>query len=237
MTRIGDASKVYLGTATADKVYVGVNAVWSSVPPTPIAVSGTPTTGTAGSGLTATITMPTHSDGDYLLLFVSRNNADVAAWAGSAGASVTLLADPGGWRLPVFRVTPVPGATTFVLTATVAALWSWCCIGFGAANPTVYSALGSSGNDTSSAMSIPAVTVPTTTGSELQIVAAGTNSTAVWTGATGFTQRVAATAAPGLYVGTKVPTSGLTSVTAAGVDRGNNATTRFESSLALMLRP
>lgn len=236
MTNLKAADKVYLGAAAAANVNLGGNSVWTSVPPAPIVVSGSPTTGTAGSGLTATITLPAHADSDYLLLFVSRNNADTAAWSGNASASVTQLADAGGWRLPVFKVTPAAGATSFVLTATVAALWSWCCIGLGAVTPTVYSAVGSSGNDTSSAMSIPAVTVPTTTGNELQVAIAGTNSTATWTGATGFTQRVAATAAPGLYVGTKAPNSGLTSLTATGVDRGNNATTRFESTLALVLR-
>jgi hypothetical protein len=236
MTKLSDASKFYLGASAVDKIYSGVNQAWSATPPAPVTVSGTPTTGTAANGLTATITMPTHATGDYLLLFVSRNNADAGTWVGDANASITQLADPGGRRLPVFRVTPTAGATSFVLTAGVAALWSWCCIGFGAVTPTVYSALGSSASDTTSVMSIPSVTVPTTTGNELQIAVAGVNSTAVWTGATGFTQRAAATAAPGLYVGTKAPSAGSTSLTASGVDRGNNATTRFESTLALVLR-
>lgn len=193
------------------------------------------TTGTAGSGTSIAVTLPTYAAGDALLLLAARNQADATAWTGSGGATVTEITHVSR-RLVALWVTPTAGATAFTITTGSTAIASWACLNLGDIGEGITTSASSGiGSNTTAAMAIPPTPMAAATGEEVGLAVAGVNSTAVWT--TDTDTVVNLTAAPGLFARAVHPTAGATSLTYADANRGNEGTTRNESALSVVIAP
>jgi hypothetical protein len=206
----------------------------STPPPENVVVSDTTTGTNTSGGTTATVTLPVYSSGDYLLLIVARNQTSTA-WVGDSNASIVEVANSGTRRLSFIKVNPTGTPTSFVLTASITGVWSWCCMNLGAITPTIVSNSSDIGTNATSTIAVPTIVgVSITDGHELQVIAGATNSTATWTTAStpnGQTVRCNITTAPGLLVTTAACSSGQTSFSTSDIDRGNNGTSRNEQAL------
>jgi hypothetical protein len=196
---------------------------------------GVQTTGTAASGTTIAVTLPTYVAGDALLLLVSRNQADSTAWTGSGGIAVTEIVQVSR-RLAALWVTPDAGATAGTVTTGSIAVGSWACLNLGDVGEGITtSASAGLGSNTTAAMAIPATPLASATGEELALAVAGVNSTAVW--ATDIDTVVNLAAAPGLFARAVHPTAGVTSMSYTDANRGNEGTTRNEAALSVVIAP
>jgi hypothetical protein len=234
MSNLAAADTIHVGTQAVNRIYLGATQIWPKAT-VPVTLRGAPTTGTASNGTTATITLPAYTANDYLLLAVSRNQADAAVWTGDTQASVTEIATASR-RLALLRVQPTSTYSSFVLHASITGVWSWCCLNVGQITPTVQTSVRAIGNSTTAALEFDPITAATPTdGNQLALAIGGTNSTATWTAPAGTTAKAALSAAPGLLVATFVPASGLTTVSAATASRGSEGANRFENSILVLL--
>lgn len=195
--------------------------------------------GNLASGTTVTVTLPTYSAEDFILLVVSRNNGEASPFSFNANvSSVTELAGDGARRLTAMRVVPNGAQTSFTLTSVTSSVWTWWIASYTGVDAVapVNNAANAQGNSTSSTIAMP--TVPLgyiATGNELAVAAAGVNSTAIWT-TDGTTVFSTTTNNAALMVDAKAPVSGALSVPFGSVDRGNNGSSRNQNAIALVLQ-
>jgi hypothetical protein len=235
VSNLAAADALRIGLATVSKVYLGAKQVWPKAT-VPVTIHGTPTTGTAGNGTTATITLPSYVAGDYVVLAVSRNQVDASAWTGDASAAVTEIATASR-RLSLLSVQPTGTPGSFVLHASTTGVWSWCCLNLGQVTPSVQTAVRAIGNSTTAAVEFdPIAAAATTDGNQLVLAIAGTNATASWTAPSGTVARATLAAAPGLLAASYAPTAGLTTISVPNASRGSEGINRFENSMAILLR-
>lgn len=207
-------------------------------PPDPIEVLYAQTSQNTGGGTTMTVTLPTYTSGDFLLLIVGGNQTSTSLTPDANATLGSAIANVDTRRLYACQVTPVGSPSSFVLTASASRVWSAVVLNLGQVTPTFTAASNPIGTNTTSAIAVPSVAVsPNTDGHELQVVAALVNSSATWTAPSSptLTQRAALTTAPGLYCGTGAAGSSLSSVTCSDVDRGNGGTNRNETVLHLVV--
>lgn len=202
-----------------------------------IVVGATSSGENAGGGSTCTITFPTNSTGDYLLLILSLNQTAASVFTSNADGTVDAeVREVGTRRVVMLKVSPVSGAATCVLTKVgTAAVWSWVCLNLGQITPTAYTAGTAIGSNGTAAVAMPTVTgVPTTDGHELQVMVVGVNSdVTTWVAPatpTGQTERRNYVAAPSLYVVTAPCAAGATSFATADISR-TSTNTRNETAL------
>jgi hypothetical protein len=194
------------------------------------------TTGTQNAVASATqlITLPAYSQGDILVLIVTRNLIDNTEWFGDANATISPITQVASRRLAAYTVSPIASATSFTLSANTTGLWQWACLNVGASANAFTSAANNIGNSTTAIVEIPPVTLGyTTTGEELALAVAATNSTAIWT--TDSSTIVSGPGAPGLIISGTHPSAGQTSLTLANANRGNNGASRYETALSLVV--
>ena len=196
---------------------------------------GTQTNGNETSA-TPTITLPSRSAGDSVLLFVSRNN-DSSSWAGDADASVSEITSAATGRLVCLLVTPDDTETaSFVLTTSGLSINGWMCVAVSGLDESALEGTnGYVGSNTSSAIPMYAHDLNyTLDGTEVILAVGGTNSTAIWT-TSGSTLYNTTSGNATLMVEQITPTEGETHITPADLDRGNDTVARGESAATVVL--
>lgn len=224
LSTVGGSLTVH-GGSVAELIRVTVNAA---------------TNGTT-SGTSATITCPTRTAGDKLLLILSRNQAEASAFTYDAGvSSAQEVANAGPRRLLAVLVTTMGSPASFVVTSPTltASVWTWYCasvtnIGTVADVPNAASAIGSS---TTSAVEVPVVTGDfVATGNEVAFGVAGVNADATWT--SDVSTIFATTSGNGaMMIDAKSLAVGKLSAVFGPFDRGNNGSARNESALSFILQ-
>lgn len=237
MPKTSDAT-YRVGGSVASRLYLGTSLIWQpSAPPVPPALRSGATSGTT-TGTTAAITLPAGwQTGDYLILFVSSNQAPVLGF--SAGVATSTMLASAGSRLQAICVVPTAGATSVTLTSSVSAVLTWWCSAWQNVDPvaTVAAAANNLGNSTTAALEVPAADLGyISTGYEVAVAAAGVNSTATW-GATPAPVFSTTAGNGALSVRTSRLAANQLSATTVPFDRGNDTTSRNESALLLVLQP
>lgn len=198
-------------------------------------VFGTQTNGNETS-TTPTITLPSRSAGDSVLLFLSRNN-DSSSWAGDANASVVEVTSGSTGRLVCLLVSPVAVETaSFVLTTSASSINGWMCVAVSGLDESALSGTNNYvGSNSSSAIPVPAHTLSyTCDGTEVVLALGGTNSTATWT-TDGDTLYSTSSGNAALIVQEVTSVAGETRITPSDLDRGLDTTTRGESAATVVL--
>lgn len=193
--------------------------------------------GGSATNTVITVTLPTYLTTDYIVFFISSNNANAQTFSGNVTA--TVLANAGN-RLIGYRIVPSDGSqTSFTVTVSTTSVFAWWTASYSGVDlaATVYGIASSVGNNTTSA--IPVTTVTTgyvASGDELAFSAAGVNNTATWT-TTGNTVFNTTSGNAAMQVQAKATTIGTLATTFADIDRGLSGTGRNESSLAFIIQP
>lgn len=209
------------------------------------ALSPVPSASTSGQQTTGsssfTATLPSYSTGDFIVLIVSTNNAQTSLSFSAAISSATPLPSGGSGPGRLWAVQLVPngtGQTTFTVTGTASAVWSWWCADYsgGSTSLTVASSTDATGNSTSAVVAMPEVNLGyIATGNEVMISAAGVNSTATWT-TDGNTQFHTTANSAALMVDAVNLTAGQLTGVPATVNRGNGGSSRNQNSLAFVIQ-
>lgn len=204
----------------------------------PIPAAATNGQNTAGGTIT-TMTLPSYSAGDYLLLVINTNQSQASFTFSAAISSSAQLANAGG-RIVAYQITPNgAGQTTFTVTVPTTAVWTWWIGNYSGASLSLATASGTNaqGNSTSSAVAMPEAGLSwIATGGEVMISAAGVNSTAAWTTDSGTQFHTTANNAAMLADAVN-PAAGILTGTPVSVDRGNNGSSRNQNSLTVVLQP
>lgn len=194
------------------------------------------TSGNLASGTVLTVTLPTYQTGDFIVLFLNRNQTTSPTFGANVTATQLASCDT---RLMAYKIVPTTGSeTTFTVTAT-SAVWTWWCASYYNvdASATVASAAAENASNTTATITQPVVSLPyITTGKELNLFAAGVNSTATWTtGADTIFNTTANNAA--LMIAGGATTANRVTASRSNMDRGNSGSTRSESAISLVLQP
>jgi hypothetical protein len=209
------------------------------MPLSPAPTAATNGQNTAG-GTSITVTLPSYTTGDCILLIVNSNNVQTSLTFSSAISTATPLPAGGsGGRIWAYQLTPNGlGQTTFTVTGTVSSVWSWWCANYRGASTslTAYSGTQPVGNSSSSTVAMPEVQLGyIATGNEVMISAAGVNSTAAWTTDAGTQFHTTANNAALMVDAVNLAAGRLTGVPIT-VDRGSNGTARNQNSIAVVLQ-
>jgi hypothetical protein len=209
-------------------------------PLSPVPVSQTSSQVTAASA-SFTATLPSYQAGDYLLLVASSNNAQSGlSFSGAISSSVALPSGgSGGGRLLACQLVPNGlGQTTFTVTGSASAVWTWWIANYRGASTSLAVATGTnaSGNSTAAAIAPAEVSLPyIATGNEVMVSASAVNSTATWVTDANTQFRTTANNAALMADAVNLAAGTLTGVPAA-MNRGNSGSSRNQNSLALVLQ-
>lgn len=203
-----------------------------------MAISTTPVSSTSGNatGTVITITLPTYSLSDAMVMFVSSNNGN--AQTISSPVTATVLGNAEN-RLIAYKLVPVSGSeTTFTITVGASSVFSWWVATFAGVDlaAIIPGAGNNIGNSTTAPIEIPVTTGDfVATGNELVLWAGSVNATATWTtGAPVIFNTTSGNAA--LAVAASNMTAGALSVAPANLDRGLSGTSRNESGASIILQ-
>lgn len=219
-----------VGTAAATATASGSGFV-------PISIRAS-TSGTVASGTTATITMPTYSAGDYVLLVISRNQTSTAYTFDSNVTTATELVNAGTRRLTAIRIEPNGTPTSFVVTGSVSGVWTWWCATLIGVNAAAAVATGSNpiGSSTTAPIECPVADFGyLATGGEAVFSAASVNSSATWT-VSGNTIYNTTSGNAALMVNLDATSPGAISAAPISMDRGLGGTSRNESAVTFVLQ-
>lgn len=184
---------------------------------------------------TITVALPTYTADDFLVVAFSRNQPGTFTFGSNVTA--TEIASASG-RINAFRIEPdTLSETDFTIFNSTNSVWTWALIKVtGIDLNAAIAATSDSNSNTSSAIPIPTLTLGyTANGTEEAFVVSGVNSTATW-GTNGDTIFNTSSGNAGMIVQNFKATQGGTTVTYADIDRGNNGSTRIESSAVFALQ-
>jgi hypothetical protein len=211
------------------------------------AISPVPFSSSSGQQATAatviTVTLPSYTTGDFILLMIARNTADASAFTYSAAVtSATELPAGGAGPRMLTAVQIVPdgtGQTTFTVTGT-SSLWTWWIANYRGASVVlpVDSDTDAIGNSTSAVIVIPEAELGfIASGNEVAIAAGAVNSTATWTTDANTQFSTTANNAAMMVDAVNLTAGVLTAVYPfSGMNRGNSGSNRNQNSLALVLQ-
>lgn len=204
-----------------------------------MAISATPVTSISGTatGTVITITLPTYSLSNTMVMFISSNNGN----AQSIGSTVvaTQLTSAAN-RLVAYKLVPINASqTSFTVTVSAASVFSWWIGTFSGVDATAAIPATSSnpgGNATSAIEGIPLTGSFIATGNELALWAGSVNANATWTIDSNTKYSTGSVANAGLMVEAKNMTSNTLTFATPTMDRGLNGTTRNESAATIILQ-
>lgn len=189
---------------------------------------------TASNTSAETITLPTYSAGDVIVMVVGRNGTSTS-YTGDAHCTVTAIA-LGDGSLSALKITPDgTNPTTFTLTASQAKIWRWWIASYSGVSGTIYGTQSAIGSNTTATMAVPTTSLGYVNGgNEYAISAGGVNATATWT-TDANTLYNNTTDNASILVSGKTIATGLTAVAFAAIDRGLAGTSRIEATLSFVL--
>lgn len=203
-----------------------------------MAISTTPVSSISGNatGTTVTVTLPSYSLNDYMVMAVSSNNGN--AQTISSPVTATVLANAAN-RLIIYKLVPINGSqTSFTITVGANSVFTWWVATFSGvdASATVNGTGNNLGNSSTSAIEMPVQQANfVASGNELVLWAGGVNSTATWTTTGNTLYNTTANNAAMMVSGANMPSGTLTYVPDT-MDRGNNGSARNESAAVVILQ-
>lgn len=240
MVGAGTMAVTGAGATFAAVALIGIGVL--TITPTDAISLGDSKSGALASGTVATVTLPTYNSTDYIVLILSRNQAQATPFTFSSPvSSITEIAQAGGnRRLTAMRVVPNgAGQTTFTMTATTSGVWSWWIGAYSGVGLTaaVAAATNSIGNSTTSTIEVPNAQLGyIAQGKELGLSAGGVNATATWTTDANTVYSTGTSANAGLLIRKAALTPGTQTFVPGNLDRGLGGTTRNESALSFVLQ-